>query len=144
MKKIAAILCGALVATSAVCSATVSPDTIGIGKVVPGMSTSRLTSFYGKPISKHGDNWNYSNFNVEIEKNKVQEIETLNSTIPTPLGVAVGQDVRILSEVYGTADRVEVEWDEEEYEYYSHDYSMKIEFKVRNGYITKIICELQD
>ena len=144
MKKIAAILCGALVATSAVCSATVAPDTIGIGKVTPGMSTSRLTSLCGKPVSKHGDDWIYSNFKVEIEKNKVQEIETQNTTAPTPLGVTVGQNVSVLSETYGTADRVESEWNEEEYEYYSHDYSMKIEFKVHNGYMTKIICEMQD
>ena len=144
MKKIAAIICGAVLATSAVCSATVSTDTIGIGRVTPGMSTSRLTSLYGQPNSKHGDDWNYSNFKVEVDHGKVQEIETYNSTIATPLGVAVGQNVRVLSETYGTADRVDIEHHEEEYEYYSHDYSQKIEFKVRNGYIYKIICEIQD
>jgi len=144
MKKIAAILCGALFATSAVCSATVPNNAIGIGKVTPGMTSSKLTSIYGQPSYRDGDEWSFKDFEVEIERGKVQEIQTRSNALATPAGVKVGQDARILTRAYGNADRMEVEGNEEEYEFYSHDYSMKMEFKVRNGVITKIICELQD
>lgn len=144
MKKIVAILCGAILATSAVCSATIAPSAIGIGKVVPGMTTSNLTSIYGQPKFKKGDEWIFRNFKVEIEKDKVQEIETTSDALATPAGITVGQDARILTGAYGSADRIDVEGNEEEYEFYSHDYSKKIEFKVINGFITKIICESQD
>ncbi len=144
MKKIAAILCGAVLATSAVCSATIPSNAISIGNLVPGMSTSRLTSLYGQPISKDGDEWKFRNFEVEVERGKVKEIETYSNGFSTPAGISIGQDARILTRAYGNADRMEVEGNEEEYEFYSHDYSMKIEFKVRNGYIYKIICESQD
>lgn len=144
MKKIAAILCGAVIATSAVCSATIPNNTIGIGKVVPGMTTSSLTSIYGQPLSRHGDDWKFRNFEVEVEHGVVQEITTRSNALATPNGVTVGQDARILTDAYGAADRVDVEGNEEEYEYYSHDYSRKIEFKVRDGFITKIVCELRD
>ena len=144
MKKIAAVLCGALVATSAVCSATVPNNAIALGKVTPGMTTSSLTSIYGQPAYRDGDEWSFKDFEVEIERGKVQEIQTRSNALATPAGVKVGQDARILTRAYGNADRMEVEGNEEEYEFYSHDYSKKIEFKVRNGVITKIICELQD
>lgn len=144
MKKIAAILCGAVLATSAVCSATIAPDAIAVGRVVPGMSVSSLTSIYGQPNFKKGDDWTFRNFKVEVEKGKVQEIETTSDALATPAGVTVGQDARILTSAYGSADRIDVEGNEEEYEFYSHDYSRKIEFKVRSGFITKIICETRD
>ena len=144
MKKIAAFLCGAIIATSAACSATVAPTAIGIGKLVPGMTVSSLTSIYGQPNYKDGDEWTYGNFKVEIEKGKVQEIETRSNALATSNGVTVGQDARVLTDAYGAADRIDVEDNEEEYEFYSHDYSRKIEFKVRDGFITKIICEIKD
>lgn len=144
MKKIAAILCGAVMAASAVCSATVAPNTIGIGKLVPGMTTADLISICGQPNYKDGDDWIYRNFKVEIENGRVQEIQTNSNALATPNGVTVGQDARILTNAYGSADRIDVESNEEEYEFYSHDYSRKIEFKVRNGVITKIICEIKD
>ncbi len=144
MKKIAAILCGALIATSAVCSATIPTNAIGIGRVTPGMTTSNLTSIYGQPTYRDGDEWSFRDFEVEIERGKVHEIETRSNALATPAGVRVGQDARVLTRAYGNADRMEVEGNEEEYEFYSHDYSRKIEFKVRNGIITKIICESQE
>ena len=144
MKKFAAILCGAVMAASAVCSATVAPDAIGIGKLVPGMTTADLISICGQPTYRDGDDWTYRNFEVEIEKGKVHEIKTASNALATPNGVTVGQDARILTDAYGSADRIDVEGNEEEYEFYSHDYSKKIEFKVRNGFITKIICEIKD
>ena len=147
MKKIAAMICGAVLATSAVCSATVSPDLIAVGKAVPGMTVSELVSIYGQPISRHGDELRFQGFTVEVDdrnKNIVEEIEVYGGTLATPAGVRIGQDLTVLNQSYGTADKVDEDWDEAEYEYYSHDYSKKIEFKVKNGVITKIKCKYQD
>ena len=147
MKKIAAILCGAVLATSAVCSATVSPDIIAVGKIVPGMSVSELISIYGQPVSRHGDELRFQGFTVEVDdhnRNIVEEIEVYSGTLATPTGVQIGQSLGVLNTAYGPADKVEEDWGEAEYEYYSHDYSKKIEFEVKNGVITKIKCKSQD
>lgn len=147
MKKLAALLCGAVIAVSSVCSATVSPDKIGIGHAVPGMHVDDLIRLYGQPVSRHGDDLIFRNFKAEIDDdhhNRIESIETRSGVIATPAGVAVGQSADILTRVYGAADRVDVEHDESEYEYYSHDYSKKIEFKVVNGIIIKIECKVQD
>ena len=147
MKKIAAILCGAVLATSAVCSATISPDLIAVDKIVPGMNVSELISIYGQPLSKHGDELRFQNFTVEVDDkrpNIVEEVEVRGGTLATPTGVRIGQSAEILNRAYGIADKVDEDWDETEYEYYSHDYLKKIEFKVENGVITKIKCKIQD
>ena len=147
MKKLAALICGAVLATSAVCSATVSPDTIGIGKLKPGMAVSEVISICGQPISRHGDELKFQGFTVEVDdhnKNIVKEIEVYGGTLATPTGVRIGQGLDVLNKAYGTADKVDEDWDESEYEYYSHDYSKVIEFKVKNGVITKIECRQQD
>lgn len=147
MKKLAAILCGAVLATSAVCSATVSPDLIAVDRVVPGMNVSELISIYGQPVSRHGDELRFQGFTVEVDdhrQNIVEEIEVHSGTFATPAGVRLGQSAEVLNRSYGVADKVDEDWDETEYEYYSHDYSKKIEFKVKNGVITKIKCKIQD
>lgn len=147
MKKIAALLCGAVFATSAVCSATISPDIIGVGKAVPGMTVSELISIYGQPVSRHGDELRFNGFKAEIDDhnpNIIEEIEVFSGTLATPNGVQLGQSLEVLNRTYGAADKVDEEFNEAEYEYYSHDYSKKIEFEVRNGVITKIKCKIQD
>lgn len=147
MKKFAAILCGAMLATSAVCSATVSPDLIAVDRVVPGMTVSELISIYGQPVSRHGDELRFQNFTIEVDdhnKNIVEEIEVRSGTLATPAGVRLGQSAEVLNRAYGIADKVDEDFGETDYEYYSHDYSKKIEFEVKNGVITKIKCKIQD
>lgn len=147
MKNFAAIICGAVLATSAVCSATISPDLIAIDRAVPGMTVSELISIYGQPVSRHGDELRFNGFTAEIDghrSNIIEEIKVHNGTLATPAGVRLGQSAEVLNRAYGIADKVDVEHDETEYEYYSHDYSKKIEFEVKNGVITKITCKFQD
>ena len=147
MKKIAAILCGAVLATSAVCSATVAPDLIAVGRIAPGMAVSEVISMYGQPLSRDGDKLKLQGFKVETEdhnRNIVEEIEVYGGTLATPVGVRIGQSADVLNRTYGAADKVDDDWNESEYEYYSHDYSKVIEFKVRNGVITQIKCKSQD
>jgi hypothetical protein len=147
MKKFSSLICGAILATSAVCSATVSPDVISIGKIVPGMSVAEVISMYGQPLSKHGNEFKFQGFTIEVDDkrpNIVEEVEVYSGTLATPNGVQIGQSLEILNKTYGTADKVDEDFNEIEYEYYSHDYSKKIEFEVKNGVITKIKCKIQD
>ena len=147
MKKISALICGAVLATSAVCSATVSPDIISIGKIVPGMAVSEVISMYGQPVSKKGDELKFQGFTIEIDDkrpNIIEEVEVYGGTLATPNGVQIGQSLEVLNKTYGTADKVDEDFNEVEYEYYSHDYSKTIKFEVRNGVITKIKCKIQD
>ena len=125
MKKLAAILCGA----------------------APGMTVEQLISIYGQPVSRNGDDLIFSDFRVEIDDNRpnvVESIETRSGAIATPDGVKIGQDAGILNRVYGQADKVDAEWNETDYEYFSDNYSQKIEFTVKNGVIVKIKCRLWD
>lgn len=147
MKKFAAMICGAVLATSAVCSATVSPDLIAIDKIVPGMNVSDLISIYGQPVSRHGDELRFQNFTVEVDDDRpniVEEVEVRSGTLATPAGVRLGQSAEVLNRTYGIADKVDEDFGETEYEYYSHDSLRKIEFEVKNGVITKIKCRIQD
>ena len=146
MKKIASLLCGAVMAFSSVCSATVSADKIALDQLKPGMKVSEVTSIYGQPTRKKGDDWTFRRFKIEIDGDNsriVKEIETRSSSFATPNGVRVGQKATVLNRAYGVADRRDIEDDEEQHEYYSHDYSRKIEFKVVNGVIVEISCEYQ-
>ncbi len=146
MKKIAALLCGAVMAFSSVCSATVSADKIAIDQVEPGMKISKVVSIYGEPTRKKGDEWTFRHFKIELDDENskiIEEVKTRSSAFATPEGVRVGQKAAVLNRAYGVADRRDIEDDEEQYEYYSHDYSRKIEFKVVNGVIVEISCEYQ-
>lgn len=144
MKKFLSFLCGAILISS-VSFAAVSPDKIAIGKIFPGMSVNELISVCGQPNYKHGDDWDYGNFKVEIEHgNFVESIVTRSAGISTPDGVSVGQNANILNSAFGSADKIDRDHDGDEYEYFSTDRTKKIEFKVVNGVIAKISCKVID
>ena len=150
MKKFIAFLCGAAFAFSAVnCSATVSSDKIAIAGICPGMTADEVIRIVGQPNFKtdDGHEWHYNNFGIEFEDyrpNIVEEVETRVNSASTPAGVSVGQSEGVLSSTYGAADKVERDKYSTEYTYYSDDYSLKIEFKVVNGVIYKIECQLRN
>ena len=150
MKKFLSVLCGAVMTFSAAnCSATVPNDEIAIGGVRPGVTTNELINLKGQPLSKNydGDEWIYDGFKVEFDKdapNFVEEIKTRENAYPTPGGVFVGYGADILTKIYGTADKVKTKYNATVYTYYSSDYSREMKFKVINGAIVEIICELND
>lgn len=146
-KKFAALVCGAVLSFSAVCSATVAPEKIGIAGVNPGMTEAQLIAAVGQPTSKSpkGDDWHYNGFTVEFDKDRpgvVEEITTRRAGIATAAGISVGQSVSALN-VLGQADKVDPDGDETEYTWYSNDYSKKLEADVVNGVIVKISCKLR-
>lgn len=145
MKKFfAAFICGVVLLSASFACAAVDGSKIALGAIFPGMSETDLVAAFGQPKSKHGDDWNYSTFKVEVEHGVVEEVSTRSETIITPNGVRVGQAADVLNSAFGKADKIDRDSDGVEYEYYSNDRTKKIEFKVVGGIITKITCKLVD
>ena len=147
MKKnwIIAISLGIMTAFSSACLATVSPEAISLGGVAPGDSVEQAKSILGTP-SYSGHKMRFPNgIIIEVDNDRpgvVEEIKTKANGPATPGGVTVGMGEDTLSQVYGSADKVDREHDGTEYVYYSTDRMKKMEFKVVNGTITEIKCEL--
>ncbi|MBR5435658.1 MAG: hypothetical protein IK120_02210 [Muribaculaceae bacterium] len=137
-----ALLCGAMILSSAVCFAVINDNKMAIGGMMPGISAEDLVSTFGQPTIKDGDEWTYKNFKVEVERGVVTEVSTCSVTITTYDGVRVGLAAEELNSTFGKADKVDKERDRVEYEYYSTDRTKKIKFKVVNGFISKITCKL--
>ena len=144
MKKIFAIICGAMILSSTLCFAAVDGGKISLGGIVPGMSEQDLINAFGQPTYRDGDDWSYKTFNVEVERGIVEKVSTRFDSIITPDGVRVGLAAEVLNDTFGKADKVDQDSDGVEYEYYSTDGTKKIEFKVVNGIIAKITCEVRD
>ncbi len=143
-KNLAAIICGAMILSSSICFAAVDGGKIALGGIMPGMSETDLINAFGQPTYKDGDDWTYKNFQVEVERGRVEKVSTRMDSITTPDGVRVGQAADILNSTFGRADKVDNDSGGVEYEYYSTDGTKKIEFKVVNGVIAKISCDLRD
>jgi len=144
-KNLAAIVCGIVLMCSSLCSAAnLNAANVSVGGIYPGMSVNELTNAFGQPNRRGDDEWNYPTFEVEIEGGIVEKVSTRSETMVTPNGVRVGMSADALNSSYGAADRVDRDYNEVEYEYYSTDGMKKIEFKVVNGVIVKITCKLRD
>lgn len=146
MKKFFAFLLGVMFLMSSASFAAIAPNKIALGKLTPGMSVEDLISICGQPNYKHGDDWEYGNFKVEVDKHRpniVEKIVTQSGGLSTPDGIAVGQSAEVLNSL-GRADDVDVEKHGTEYEYFSTDRMKKIEFKVVNNVIVKISCKIID
>ena len=143
-KILAALLCAAAILTSSLCFAAVDGGKIAIGGISPGISETDLINAFGQPTYRDGDDWTYQNFKVEVERGVVKEISTTNPAITTPDGVRVGLAADVLNSTFGAADKIDHDYSDTEYKYYSTDRAKKIEFKVANGVIVKITCELND
>lgn len=142
--RLAALVCGVILMSSSLCLAEVDGGKISLGGVYPGMSEQDLFNAFGKPTYRDGDDWTYQNFKVEVEHGRVEKISTGSESIITPDGVRVGLPATALNSTFGSADKIDNEYDGVEYEYYSTDGTKKIEFKVVNGIIAKITCKIRD
>ena len=143
-KFLAALVCGAIILSSSLTLAAVDGNKISLGGIYPGMSESQLIDAFGQPTYRDGDEWIYQNFKVEVERGVVEEVSTTDGTLATPDGVRVGQSATALNSTFGTADKIDSDYGDTEYEYYSTDRAKKIEFKVVNGVIVKIKCKVRD
>ena len=143
-KFLATLICGAILLSSTLCMAAVDSSKIALGKIFPGMSEAELVNAYGQPSYRDGEDWIYGDFKVEVEYGVVEKVSTTSGNLATPNGVRVGQAATALNSTFGTADKIDRDYDDTEYEYYSNNSSKKIEFKVVNGIIVKITCKIRD
>ena len=143
-KNVAALICGAMILSSTIGFAAVEGDKISLGGIAPGMSEQELIDAFGQPNYRDGEDWTYKTFKVEVERGIVTEVSTRMNSIITPDGVRVGLAAESLNDTFGKADKVDNDRDGIEYEYYSTDGTKKIEFKVVNGVISKISCDLRN
>lgn len=144
-KKVLTVLAGMMTMTAAVCYATVSADNIAIADVAPGSGVEVASQKLGTP-NQSGDKLFFANGIVievaEYNPGIVEEIET-NSGGATPAGISVGMKESVITQTYGNPDKLDRDSDGTEYTYYSADNTKKMEFKVINGNIVKIKCELR-
>ena len=144
-RKILAVLAGMMTMTATVCYATVPTDSIAIANVAPGSSVEAAKQKLGTP-NQSGDKLFFAN-GIVIETadhnpSMVEEIET-RSGGATPAGITIGMKESTITQTYGNPDKLDKDYDDTEYTYYSADYTKKMEFKVINGNIVKIKCELR-
>ena len=77
MKKIATLICGAVMALSSVCSATVPADIIALDQVQPGMKVSQVLSIYGQPTRKKGEDWTFRHFKIEVDDKNAKIVKEI-------------------------------------------------------------------
>ncbi|MBO6246272.1 MAG: hypothetical protein J6N55_08350 [Anaerovibrio sp.] len=146
-KKMIALVAGLTMAASAVCCAMISPEGIAISGVAPGSSVADATAKLGNP-QYAGDKIYFTNGIViecsDYNPNMVEEIETTAAGNATPGGLTVGMPESSITATYGAPDKIDRDYNDTEYTYYSTDYLKKLEFKVVGGNIVKIQCKLRD
>ena len=150
-KKIAALAAAAFVLTgAAVGFAAVDKSAVSLGGIAPGDELTAVRAKYPNIRQIDDDSYSLGNgFVVEVSDRHpgiVEEVKVYNgnNSIETPAGITVGTSAFALNDAYGKADKVDKDRYDTEYTYFTADRSMQIEFKVIDGVITKITCELRD
>lgn len=125
-----------------------SDPKFSFGGICLGMNLQEVKNILGEPITQlDKDEFIFANgLQIEIHKrdNSVEKIRTRKVGGATDAGVAVGMSAQKLSEIYGTADKVENKHGKIEYKYYSANGLYEIEFTVKNGVIESIEAETHD
>lgn len=120
---------------------------VTLAGALPGIALDKLIEAFGAPVTRNGDELTFSNgmqIDIDDVKNIVEKIVIRTPDIMTPEGVGVGMDEGILNTAYGPADKVDVESDGVDYEYFNKDKTRSITFKSQGGIITEIESEIHD
>ena len=130
--------------------AAVDKSAVALGGVAPGMDFAAVKALYPDMRQIDDDSYSLGNgFVIELSernRNIVEEVKVSGgaNNIETPAGLRVGSSAFALNDAYGKADKVDKDRYDTEYKYYTADRSLKLEFKVIDGVITKITCELRN
>ena len=148
-KGIFAVMMGTLLSLSTVAFASIPISQIALGNVHPGDSVASVRAAYGEPVYSDREKLIFSNgFLIKMDDDRPGIVEKVivneNNGIATPGGVTVGMSESVLTSTYGMADKVDRDWYDTEYVYRGNERRMKLEFKVVDGIIVKISCELDD
>ena len=119
---------------------------VSLGGISPGMTLDEVKNILGEPVSSHDhDEFNFGNgLIVELDdhRNIVKEIKTKFEGFSAAKGISIGMTEQNLLESFGNPERTDFDDGATEYKYFSSDRRQKIVFKVYNGKITEIKCEL--
>ena len=146
-KRIIALTVGAMMALSVGCSARISSNQISLAGIEPGFTVEQVKQICGEPTYNNGETMAFGDLVIKIDDDRpgiVEEVITRGGDISTPAGIKVGMSETALNGAYGMADDVDRDYNDTEYTYKSEDGRKKLEFKVVNGVIVKIKCELRD
>lgn len=147
-KKLGAVVLGSMMMAASAAMASVAPQQVALAGIEPGMSLEQAKAIggevayadYEKTVFKSG-------VIVKVDDDRpgiVEEVVIKQGTAATPAGIALGMSADELNGAYGQADKVDRDRNDTEYIYRTADGSKKLEFKVRDGVIVKISCELRD
>lgn len=146
-KKILALALGAMMAMSVGCSARIASNQISLAGIEPGFTVEQVKQICGEPTYVGGETMAFGDLVIKIDDDRpgiVEEVITRGGNIATPAGIKVGMSETVLNDAYGRADDVDRDYNDVEYTYKSENDRKKLEFKVVNGIIVKIKCELRD
>ncbi len=148
MKKILALALAFVFILSTAAFAAIAENQVTLGGLTPGVSVDVLISKYGQPRSKHGDEWRYRDFTVEVDQKRnahyIEEISTTERGFLTAQGIGVGNTVQDLTNAFGRPSEIESKHGKDEYTYYSRTGRLKMEFKIAHGIIQKISYSMRD
>gem|GEM_PF-1275843 len=124
-----------------------SAQEISLAGISPGMTFEEVKNILGEPSFGHDEEFVFAN-SVEVEfddhRNVAKEIKSRQNGVTATGGVTVGMNEQNLLDALGTAARVDHDKGGVEYKYFNSDRTKKIEFRVYNGVVTEIKCELDD
>jgi len=119
---------------------------ISLGGISPGMTFEEVKNILGEPVSSHDhEEFNFANgvfIEMDDHKNVVKEIKSKVEGVAAIGDVAIGSAEQKLLDTFGTPTRTEFDDGATEYKYIGN--GKKIVFKVFNGKISEIKCELDD
>lgn len=146
-KKLSVLVLGTLMATAVTAFAGVAPKQVSLGGVEPGMSLEQAKNLGGEIVyTDYKKTVFKSGLIIKVDDDRpgvVEEVVVKTGEVKTSAGIALGMSVDKLNEVYGKADKVDIDRQNTEYKYFTTDGTKEIEFKVKDGVITKISCELR-
>ena len=125
-----------------------SAQKVSLGGISLGMTFEEVKNILGEPVSNHdNDEFIFSNgVKVEMDdhRNVVEKIETRQAGTSASGGIAVGMTEQNLLDSYGKPAYEDFDDGAKEYKYFGDDRRQKIVFKIYNGAISEIKCELDD
>jgi len=146
--KIATTICGTMALAATAAFASIAPQQAAIGGIEPGMTLEQAQSIGGKIVSSDAKKLVFENGVIaKVDDDRpgiVEEVTLKSGTAKTAAGISLGMGADALNNAYGHADKVDYDRHDTEYIYYTTDGTKKIEFKVKNGVIVKISCELRN
>jgi len=155
MKKLAKLLSTVFLCAAVSGSAlAMSSSEMAIGGITPGSSLDYVENIYGAPDKTQSARNNHSiaywghGFNMTIRPNGLVNYVTTsaNNGLGTPAGLAVGQKIQVMYDLYGTPSHSYNSNGYTNYYYKNHfgdgnsSHFINMEVKEKKGKIAEIIC----